>query len=165
MTKPLVISGYALCWNERACIHDDQERFYEQFLPGAFVDSIKKRNQTVRYSHLSSLDFASADTGQLTLCEDEKGLSFRIELENRHENRLLYNLVRDGQVNHVSVGFKNAESKETKRGSKKLRLIQRADLVEISIVENPAYKTSIVRVGCNNSRLELISKIDKTLSR
>jgi len=165
MTKLLVISGYALCWNERACIHDGQGRFYEQFLPGAFVDSIKKRNQTVRYLHFSSLDFASAETGQLTLFEDEKGLSFRIELENNHENHLLYNLVRDGQLSHVSVGFKNAEYKETKRGSKKLRLIQRADLVEISIVENPAYKTSIVRVGCNNSRLELISKIDKTLSR
>lgn len=165
MTKPLVISGYALCWNERACIHDDQGRFYEQFLPGAFVDSIKKRNQTVRYSHLRSLDFASAKAGQLTLFEDERGLSFRIELENNHENRLLYNLVKDRQLSHVSVGFKNAEYKETKRGSKKLRLIQRADLVEISIVENPAYKTSIVQVGCNNSRLELISKIDKVLSR
>lgn len=165
MTKPLVISGYALCWNERACIHDDQGRFYEQFLPGSFVDSIKKRNQTVRYLHFSSLDFASAEAGQLTLYEDERGLSFRIELENNHENRLLYNIVRDGQLSHVSVGFKNAEYIETKRGSKKLRLIQRADLVEISIVENPAYKTSSVRVGCNNNRLELISKIDKVLSK
>lgn len=165
MTKPLVISGYALCWNERACIHDDQGRFYEQFLPGAFVDSIKKRNQTARYFHLSSLDFASAETGQLTLFEDEKGLSFRIELENNHENRLLYNLVMDGQLSHVSVGFKNAEYKEMKRGRQKFRLIQRAELVEISVVENPAYKTSIVQVGCNNKRLELISKIDKALSR
>lgn len=165
MTKPLVISGYALCWNERACIRDDQERFYEQFLPGAFVDSIKKRNQTVRYSHLSSLDFASAEAGQLTLFEDEKGLSFRIELENNLENRLLYNLIRDGQICHVSVGFKNAEYKESKRGRQSFRLIQRAELVEISIVENPAYKTSIVRVGCNNRQLELISKIDKALSR
>uniref|UniRef100_UPI0020BD76A9 HK97 family phage prohead protease n=1 Tax=Lysinibacillus sp. D3C2_S12 TaxID=2941226 RepID=UPI0020BD76A9 len=76
--------------------------------------------------------------------------------ENNHENRLLYNLVRDGQVNHVSVGFKNAEFKEIKRGSKKFRLIQRAELVEISIVENPAYKTSSVRIGCNNRRLELM---------
>ncbi|KMN41973.1 HK97 family phage prohead protease [Lysinibacillus sp. LK3] len=165
MTKPLVISGYALCWNERACIHDDQGRFYEQFISGAFVDSIKKRNQTVRYSHLSSLDFASADTGQLTLCEDERGLSFRIELENNHENRLLYNLIRDRQICHVSVGFKNAEFEETKRGRRNFRLVQRAELVEISIVENPAYKTSIVQVGCNNSRLELISKIDKALNR
>jgi len=163
MIKPLVISGYALCWNERACIHDDQGRFYEQFLPGAFVDSIKKRNQTVRYCHMRSLDFASAETGQLTLFEDEKGLSFRIELENNHENRLLYNLVRDGQIRYVSVGFKNAEFKETKRGRQSLRLIKRAELVEISIVENPAYKTSIVQVGCNNRRLELISKIDKVL--
>ncbi|WDU81336.1 HK97 family phage prohead protease [Lysinibacillus sp. G01H] len=163
MTKPLVISGYALCWNEQACIHDDQGEFYEQFLPGSFIDSIKKRNQTVLYSHLSSLDFASAEAGQLTLFEDEKGLSFRIELENSHENRLLYNLIKDGQLSHVSVGFKNAEYKETKRGSKKFRLIQRADLVEISIVENPAYKTSSVRVGCNNRLLELISKIDKAL--
>ena len=165
MTKPLVISGYALCWNERACIHNDQERFYEQFLPGAFADSIQRRNQTVRYCHMRSLDFASAETGQLTLFEDEKGLSFRIELENNHENRLLYNLVRDGQIRHVSVGFKNAEFKETKRGRQSFRLIKRAELVEISIVENPAYKTSIVQVGCNNRRLELISNIDKALSR
>lgn len=163
MTKSLVISGYALCWNERACIHNDQEKFYEQFLPGAFVDSIKKRNQTARYFHMSSLDFASAENGQLTLYEDERGLSFRIELENNHENRLLYNLVRDGQIRHVSVGFKNAEFKETKRGRQSFRVIQRAELVEISIVENPAYKTSSVQVGCNNSRLELISKIDKAL--
>ncbi|WP_336636610.1 HK97 family phage prohead protease [Lysinibacillus fusiformis] len=165
MTKPLVISGYALCWNERACIQEGQGRFYEQFLPGSFVDSIKKRNQTVRYSHMSSLDFASAEAGQLTLSEDERGLSFRIELENNNENSLLYNLVRDGQLSHVSVGFTNAKYKESKRGSKKFRLIQRADLVEISIVENPAYKTSSVRVGCNNRQLELISKIDKVLSR
>lgn len=164
MTNILVISGYALCWNEQACIHNNQERFYEQFLPGAFVDSIKNRNQTARYFHMSSFDFASADTGQLTLCEDERGLSFRIELENNHENRLLYNLIRDRQICHVSVGFKNAEFEETKRGRQSFRLIQRAELVEISIVENPAYKTSIVQVGCNNSRLELISKIDKALS-
>lgn len=165
MTKPLVISGYALCWNERACIHDNQGRFYEQFLPGAFVDSIKKRNQTVRYSHLRSLDFASAKAGRLTLFEDERGLSFRIELENNHENRLLYNLIRDRQICHVSVGFKNAEFEETKRGRQRFRLIQRAELVEISIVENPAYKTSYVQVGCINRRLELVSKIDKALSR
>ncbi|WP_338652352.1 HK97 family phage prohead protease [Lysinibacillus sp. Y5S-8] len=164
MTKPLVISGYALCWNERACIYGDQGKFYEQFLPGVFVDSIKKRHQTLRYLHLSSLDFASAKMGQLTLFEDERGLSFNIELENNNENHLLYNLVRDGQVNHVSVRFKNAEFKETKRGRQSFKLIQRAELVEISIVENPAYKTSIVQVGCKNSRLELISKIDKALS-
>lgn len=164
MTKPLVISGYALCWNERACIHDDEGRFYEQFLPGSFVDSIKNRNQTVRYSHLSSLDFASAETGQLTLFEDEKGLSFRIELENNYENRMFYNLVKDKEVCHVSVGFCNAECEEEIKGRQRIRYIKRADLVEISLVKNPAYKTSYVQVGCNNRRLELISKIDKALS-
>ncbi|MFB2517505.1 HK97 family phage prohead protease [Lysinibacillus sp. OTC-L20] len=165
MTKPLVISGYALCWNERACIHDDQGRFYEQFLPGSFVDSIKKRNQTVRYLHLSSLDFASAETGQLTLFEDERGLSFRIELENNHENRMFYNLVKDKEVCHVSVGFCNAEYEEEIKGRQRMRYIKRTDLVEISLVKNPAYKTSYVQIGCNNRRLELISKIDKALSR
>ncbi|MGE7091191.1 HK97 family phage prohead protease [Lysinibacillus sp. NPDC048646] len=165
MTKPLVISGYALCWNERACIHDNQGRFYEQFLPGAFVDSIKKRNQTARYFHMSSLDFASAEAGQLTLFEDERGLSFRIELKNNHENRMFYNLVKDKEVCHVSVGFHSVEYDEVKRGRQIIRYIKRAELIEISLVENPAYKTSSVQVGCNNRRLELISKIDKALSR
>ncbi|WP_373568350.1 hypothetical protein [Lysinibacillus fusiformis] len=36
-------------------------------------------------------------------------MSFRIGLESNHENRLLYNLVRDGQLSQISVGFKNAE--------------------------------------------------------
>lgn len=161
--KPLIISGYALCWDERACIHDNQGRFYEQFLPGAFADSIQKRNQTARYFHMRALDFASAESGQLTLCEDEIGLAFRIELENNSENRMFYNLVRDKEVCHVSVGFHSAECEEIESGRRIIKYIKRAALVEISLVENPAYKTSSVQVGCSNERLNALAKIDKVL--
>ncbi|MEK5100940.1 HK97 family phage prohead protease [Cytobacillus sp. FSL M8-0252] len=161
----LVISGYALCWNEKSFIEKQWNRqFYEQFQRGAFSDSIKTRKQRLLLFHNDIYEIVNDKEGQLTFLEDEKGLAFRINLPNNSNGRLVYNLVQSGTINHVSIGFTNGIYKPNQRYRHfPFHYVNRADLHEISLVSNPAYKTSIVHTGCNNVRLNLMSNIDQSL--
>lgn len=157
----LILSGYALCWNERAFIEKNpHNRFYEQFQRGAFSESIKRKNQKVLLFHKKVYEIES----HLTLLEDEKGLAFRIELPNNSDGRFAYNLVKSGTISHVSIGFNNDEFELSEYRHFKFRIVKKADLAEISLVTHPAYKTSIVRTGCSNVRLDILSKISKALN-
>jgi uncharacterized protein len=156
----LILSGYALCWDEKAFIEkDSHNRFYEQFQRGAFSKSIENGNQKVLLFHKRIYEIES----RLTLLEDEKGLAFRIDLPNSSEGRFYYNLVRDGTINHVSIGFHNDEVELGQYRHFNFRSVKKAELREISLVTDPAYKTSIVRAGCDNSRLDIIVKINRAL--
>lgn len=162
--KDLVISGYALCWEEKAFIEKEFDyKFYEQFQRGAFSETIKKGKQNVLLFHKRHYDIVNEKEGNLTLMEDEKGLAFRIELPNNSESRLTYNLVETRTINHVSIGFTNAKYELSEYRHFKFHIVKSAELREISLLHNPAYKSSIVRTGCNNPRLNLLSEINKAL--
>lgn len=163
--KNLVLSGYALCWDEKAFIEKDwNERFYEQFQRGAFSESIKTGGQKLLLFHKKIYEIANEKEGNLIFLEDEKGLAFRIELPNNSDGRFTYNLVRDG-LKHVSVGFRNARVELGEYRHTRLHTVKKADLVEISLLNNPSYKTSTVRTGCDHIRLNMISKINNSLNQ
>ncbi|MBP3953617.1 HK97 family phage prohead protease [Bacillus suaedae] len=156
----LILSGYAICWNDKAFIEEKNDiRFYEQFQRGAFLGSIATKKQKVLLFHKNHYEIE----GDLTLLEDETGLAFSIELPDSSEGRFVYNLVKEGTISHVSIGFRNARVQMDEYRHYEYRLVKKADLDEISLVEVPAYKKSIVRTGCDHVTLSLLSKIDKSL--
>lgn len=159
----LFIHGYALHWNEIARIYEDGETFYEQFQQGAFTDSLKQRNQKALVLHKSLLDIASVEAGTMFIYEDEVGLAFQIKLQNDSEGRSIYDLVKDGQLKHASVLFVPVKGEVGKRRGLKYRVIKKAQLEEISLVDNPAYETSSVQIG-SNTRVMLLAKIQAALS-
>lgn len=159
----LFIHGYALHWNEIARIYQDGETFYEQFEKGAFVDSLKRGNQKALVLHKTVFDIASVEARTMFIYEDEVGLAFQVKLQDDSDGRLIYDLVKDGQLNHASVSFTSIKKEVVNRRGLKHRIIKKAHLGEISVVDNPAYKTSSVQIG-SNMREILKAKIDAALS-
>lgn len=166
MQNELVISGYALTWDETPLLSGCQlpgsytkSKYIERFERGAFTESIKEGNQKLLIEHKKIYEVE----GSLIFLEDETGLAFRAELKNDEYNRMVYNAIRNREIKHVSVGFRNTESEITKLRHYKLRTITKVDLLEISLLNDPAYKTSCVQVGCDNTRLNLQAKINRAL--
>ena len=155
----LIISGYALLWNEKAYIDKNNEQYYEQFKRGAFVETIKSDHQAIYVFHKGIYEVK----GKLILLEDDKGLVFRAELENDSFERTIFNQVQNKTIRHVSIGFYSESFEFGKYRNKSFKTISKAKLREISLVTTPAYKTSSVMTGCENSKLNLSSKIDKLL--
>lgn len=159
----LYIHGYALKWYEKALIHEDGKEYYEQFQKGAFSDSIKQGGQKALILHKDYFDIASVAAGTMIIVEDNIGLAFQIAMKNDQEGREIYSLVQRGGM-QASVMFAAQKEREGIYKYLKHRTIIKASLLEISLVPEPAYQSSIVRIG-RSRRIELLAKIDKILSK
>jgi HK97 family phage prohead protease len=139
--------GYALHWGEPAFIGTGHQAFEERFIKGAFAASIAAGGVLLCSDHDRTAIVARQDNGTLTLVEDAVGL--RVDAwamgtpagdDAIHDARCRY---RAG----LSVAFDRAlvEWQETAVG--RLRLIKQCRLVELSVIKDPAYRSSELFAG------------------
>ena len=123
------IAGYAIVWGDVAQL----ENVREQFEPGAFVNGSAR----LVFGHDPR---PGAILGFARVAQDRHGARFSVELdEHRRDVRQVICAVRNG-LNSCSFRFKPLAS----RKSGDLTVVERARLIEISIVGDPAYQAG----GC-----------------
>ena len=109
----------------------------DQFVPGAFVESISdhaRKNRSVRL--LSHHDKIIGQFPIVNVREDERGLFARGEINlDVQEGREIYSLVRQGAISDFSIGFSIAENGSIVEGD--LRTITKATIWEGSLVDEP----------------------------
>jgi HK97 family phage prohead protease len=124
--KPGTFAGYASVFN-------GLDTYGDTIKPGAYKKTLKNRERPVamRWNHWGPV------IGKWTvLKEDEKGLYVEGELTPGHSvAQDVYASLKHGAVSGLSIGFRVKDYKELPDGKRELREI---DLVEISIVEEPA---------------------------
>ncbi|WP_195972624.1 HK97 family phage prohead protease [Clostridium thermobutyricum] len=124
--------------------------FREKILAGAFkraIDRAKENNNPIKllFRHNNKDLLASTINSSLNLEEDSVGLRFEANIVNTTLGRDVYNYVKTGLISNMSFGFRNAIDEWTTENGQNVRIVKDFDLTEISILDNPAYKDSIVK--------------------
>jgi HK97 family phage prohead protease len=124
----LAFSGYA-------SVFDSVDAYNDTIEKGAYSETInpEKRNRPIRmrWNHYGDI------IGKwLTIKEDAKGLFVEGELTPNHSKASdVYASMKHGAIDGMSIGYRVVEAETLPSG---IQLLKKIDLVEISVVEEPA---------------------------
>ena len=126
-----IISGYAVLWDKPALVNGFNESYKR--------DSIKPHNSGVSlyFQHDKNNLLANSKAGTLRLNSDDKGLFYEANLPNFASDKK--ELIQRGDLQGVSIGF--FCEKDTIKGDN--RVIEKAEVFELSLVDKPALQTSL----------------------
>jgi HK97 family phage prohead protease len=139
--------GYALRWQQPAFIGRGSTRFEERFARGAFARSIAAGRITLCSNHDRGSIIAGQSDGSLSLVEDVVGLRVDAWANHTDAGDQAIHDARCRARAGLSVGFERPRSQWRDTEAGRLRLITECDLVEISVVRDPAYRSSELFAG------------------
>lgn len=117
-----------------ASVFGGVDSYGDTIMPGAYADTLKNRSRPIRmrWNHHGPV------IGKWTAIEeDAKGLLVTGELTPRHSvAEDVYAGLKHGSLDGLSIGFRIPSGGSHRDG--KIRQLKRIDLVEISVVEEPA---------------------------
>lgn len=129
------IVGLAVPFGRASRVSDDGRRYYkEQFAPGSFRTTIAQRGDRIR-AHVQHQTKRLPIGKASHLEETPEGLVSHLRVSNTTEGNDTLELVKDGVLTGLSIGFKPIRS--DKQGDVTVR--QEVALSEISVVADPAY--------------------------
>jgi HK97 family phage prohead protease len=137
------LRGYAAVFRATSL---DLGGFRERIAPGAFADSLKRREIRAFHQHESAALLGRTRNGSLKLQEDRHGLSFELHLPQTQLAADVTELVARGDLSRMSFGFmvpKGGDDWSYERGQT-IRTLLNVDLLEISIVPEAAYEQTSV---------------------
>jgi HK97 family phage prohead protease len=119
-------------------LREGGKTFKEAFLPGAFSSALRDEISLL-FEHRWETLLASTAAGTLKLSETKEHLRFRAQLPESDFGRSIRDALDEGAL-RVSPGFNVLRQKWAARDT--VRLISKAELIEISLVSSPAYKAT-----------------------
>lgn len=139
--------GYALRWGQPAFIGAASRRFSEFFERGAFSRSIAAGKVALCLDHDRKAVIARQQDGSLHIVEDAFGLRIDAMAADTDVGDIALNAVRGRGRAGLSIGFERPASKWIGIGEDRQRIVTACDLIEVSIVRFPAYKSGEVHAG------------------
>lgn len=138
--RDTVLAGFATRYNHA---HAHRGRI-EVFTPGCFASSLRKATDVgFLADHSWSQCYGTLASGNLQLHESDRGLAFALRPADDEDGRHLVASVRAGTM-QMSVGYTVLAEACREVEGEQVRFIERADLLEVSVVERPAVKTSSI---------------------
>jgi len=134
------LAGYAAVYGQDSReIVEGGRKFVERIAPGAFNETLSSgADVKLYYNHDASMPLARTRSKTLTLKSDRNGLAFSAELPDTTLGRDVKTLIQRGDLSgEMSFGFFVSEDSWNKDRTQ--RLVKKAQLVEISIVQDAAY--------------------------
>ena len=134
------LAGYAAVYGQDSReIAESGRVFVERIAPGAFNATLSSGEDVkLYYNHDASMPLARTRSKTLTLKSDRSGLAFSAELPDTTLGRDVQTLIQRGDLSgEMSFGFMVEEDSWNKTRTE--RLVKRAKLIEISIVQDAAY--------------------------
>ena len=140
----MIVEGYATTFNQPYLLWDDGEiRVYEQIASGAF-DECDMSDVIMQYNHQGRV-FARTRNNTLQLTLDNIGLKIRALLQGTDLGRQVYEEVKGGYTDKMSMGFRVEEDErvEARDASSGIWIITRTikkvkKLYDVSAVSMPA---------------------------
>ena len=126
--------------------------FNEVVKQGAFKRSLDSgKNIPLLLEHDYEKRLADTSMNNLTLVEDQIGLRFDAEIRDKE----VYNKILNKEINNCSFGFLPIEQEfEDVSDMREKRYLKDLELLEISLVQNPAYAGSLVETRNMNAAIE-----------
>lgn len=134
--------------------------FNEVVKQGAFKRSLQSGKEIpLLLEHDYEKRLADNKSNTLTLTEDQIGLRFDAEIRDKD----VYEKVKNKQINNCSFGFLPVEQEfEDVTNLREKRYLKDIELLEISLVENPAYAGSLVEVrNLNEQEQKALEEAEK----
>ena len=130
------VAGYAAVFNEETNIGG---MFTEVIMRGAFTNAIGRDDVVFLINH-EGLPLARTRSGTLTLVEDERGLYMEAMLDQTDPDvRSIVPKMKRGDLDKMSFAFRPVRQKWDDSAKMPKRMIQEAQLFDVSIVTTPAY--------------------------
>lgn len=146
------VAGYAAVFGQKAQICDD---FAEVFARGAFSQSVRSADVRAYFGHDRTRVLGRTKARTLRLKEDNRGLAVEIDLPDTTDGRDARTLIARGDVSGMSIGFRTIRDEWDMSQQPALRTIHEVELLEVSIVSEPAYEgTSIALRSLDAARNE-----------
>lgn len=151
-TGTKTLTGYAVKWGKRSHVLGSYRKFREQFVRGAFTETLKNDDQRFLWAHDTSNVLGRTKNLTLRIVEDYVGLRFEVDLPDTSLGKDVYELIKRGDIDGVSFGFLMIDQDLHEPDDDiMLRTIKKAKLIEISAVTFPAYPDSKVSAKENES--------------
>ena len=149
-TEQGVIEGYAAYF-------DNVDSYQDVIVKGAFADATNKSSEVkLMWNH----NWNTVPIGTVTmLLEDEKGLSFRAELNNTALAKDVKEGIKSGAVTKMSIGFTTEDSETVEKEGKTLRMIKKIKLFEISPVNFPANDMATIQSYKSDFHNEILEEL------
>jgi hypothetical protein len=135
--------GYAAVFDSdsRPLPGSRSESFIERIAPGAFLRSLKSRNDIkLLWNHDTSEVLGSTRSGTMKLVEDDRGLKVIATLPNTSRGRDAAELLRRGDVDAMSFGFTVPRGGDDWNTAGTERVLREVMIHEVSLVAFPAYE-------------------------
>lgn len=150
---PPKIAGTGIVYNQLSVVIWGM--FREQIAPGAFTESMAKRDVRSLWNHNTDYPLGRVGNGTLRLSEDEVGIHFENEPPATSWGQDALESIRRGDVTQTSFGFVTLEDDWSLDNNEQLiRTIRKGELWEISPVVFPAYPQTEVGVRGLNEVVE-----------
>lgn len=139
--------------------------FKEIMEPGVFKRALENNiDIPMLLEHDYSKEIARTSNGTLELTEDSIGLKFKATITDEE----LYSSIKNGEINSCSFGFVCEEEEvEFVSNREEKRYVKGIQLLEVSLVKNPAYIGSLVEARNMESALQElgISRKENTVDK
>jgi len=139
VAAPRRLAGYAARFG---CVSQDLGGFTEEIRAGAFARSLKSPDGIMALlEHDRQKVLGRVGAGTVRLAEDDRGLSFEIDLPDTSYGRDLETLVQRRDIAGASFAFNTPAGGDawSERNGKPHRELLDVDLHEITITATPAY--------------------------
>lgn len=148
--EEMLIGGYPIVFNQKTLLYEYNDvKYYEIISPSA-LNGADISDVVLRYNHDSSVMMAGTTKNKsVKLFVDSKGLRFECKLPNTTQGRDLYELVKGRYLSKMSFAF-FIDKEEFDRSSKTRTILKFKKIVDISIVDFPAYSGTSVYVLDND---------------
>lgn len=134
---PGIAEGHAARFGAVATIGD---WFRETIAPGAFTKTLQEADVMGLWQHDPHQVLGRSSSGTLELEQDDEGLRYVIQLPNTTLGRDTAELLSRGDVKSSSFAFRTIRQRwEFADDGLDLRIIEEAELIDVSIVTWPAY--------------------------
>lgn len=150
--EKMVVRGYASTFDDPYTLYDDGEIVIREIMDAHAFDDTDMNDVIMQYNHEGRV-FARRSNGTLDVNPDEQGLAIEADLAGTELGRQIYQEVKGGYTNKMSVGMKvdrsrdkweseelNGKQIETRRI---MRVIRLYDVSAVSIPANDATSISV----------------------
>ncbi|MBX9877623.1 MAG: HK97 family phage prohead protease [Candidatus Obscuribacterales bacterium] len=141
--KPNKLAGYAALFNSYS---EDLGGFREIIKPGAFNRNFPDTDVRALRDHEPSRVLGRTKSGTLILSVNSKGLVSDISAPDTTDGRDVMELVRRGDVDGMSFGFRVITDNWRMQNDEVIRELLDVELFDVSVVTYPAYRQTTVAV-------------------
>ena len=144
-----------------ASVFDGIDSYNDSIVKGAYTDTIMNRERPVAmyFNHASFRSDMPATIGKwVSMEEDSKGLYVKGQLSLGHPTAdAIYASMKNETIDGLSIGFKLPQGGYEMRDG--IRYLRKIDLVEVSVVDNPADNAARISLDSVKSDIEGIKTI------